>query len=134
MKFIHSRHSVSALQYHFVFSPKYRKSMLIGGVDERFKAILFELANEKGWQIQSLEVMPDHVHILIAAEPKWSASEIMKFVKGRTSFMLRKEFPQLKEIVKKSLWTSSFFVCSVGSTDEEVVTRYIENQKKEMIN
>ena len=133
MKFINSKHSVSALQYHFVITPKYRKSMLVSGVDDRFKAILFELANEKGWQIQSLEVMPDHVHVLIAAEPKWSPSEIMKFVKGRSSFLLRKEYPQLKEIVKKSLWTTSFFVCSVGTADEEVVMKYIENQTKELI-
>ena len=76
--------------------------------------------------------MPDHVHMLIAADPKWSPSEIMRFVKGRSSAYLRKEFPVLNTIVKKHLWTSSFFVSSVGGTNEEVVKRYIENQKKEM--
>jgi len=76
--------------------------------------------------------MPDHVHMLIAAEPKWAPSEIMKFVKGRSSFYLRKEFPKLKDIVKKSLWTTSFFVCSVGSSDEQATMKYIENQKKEV--
>jgi len=106
--------------------------MLVKGVDDRLKEIIMELAKEKNWDVQSMEVMPDHVHILIAADPKWSPSEIMKFVKGRSAFMLRNEFPVLKEIVKKHLWTSSFFVASVGGTSEDVVKRYIENQKKEM--
>jgi putative transposase len=105
--------------------------MLIDGVDDRLKEIIMELATEKNWDVQSMEVMPDHVHMLIAADPKWSASEIMKFVKGRSVYMLRKEFPVLKEIVKKHLWTSSFFVTSVGGTNEDVVKRYIENQKME---
>jgi len=132
MELRHSRHSVSALQYHFVIAPKYRKSLLVAGIDARFKEILYTLAKEKNWDVQSLEVMPDHVHMLIAADPKWSPSEIMRFVKGRSSAYLRKEFPVLKTIVKKHLWTSSFFVSSVGGTNEEVVKRYIENQKKEM--
>lgn len=132
MELRHSRHSVSALQYHFVISPKYRKSLLVAGIDTRFKHILYDLAKEKNWDVQSLEVMPDHVHILIAADPKWSPSEIMRFVKGRSSAYLRKEYPVLKTIVKKHLWTSSFFVSSVGGTNEEVVKRYIENQKREM--
>ena len=132
MELRHSRHSVSALQYHFVISPKYRKSLLVAGIDTRFKEILYDLAKEKNWVVQSLEVMPDHVHMLIAADPKWSPSEIMRFVKGRSSANLRKEYPVLKTIVKKHLWTSSFFVSSVGGTNEEVVKRYIENQKMEM--
>ena len=132
MELRHSRHSVSALQYHFVITPKYRKSLLVAGIDARFKEIVYTLAKEKNWDVQSLEVMPDHVHMLIAADPKWSPSEIMRFVKGRSSANLRKEYPVLKTIVKKHLWTSSFFVSSVGGTNEEVVKRYIENQKMEM--
>ena len=132
MELRHSRHSVSALQYHFVITPKYRKSLLVAGIDARFKEIVYTLAKEKNWDVQSLEVMPDHVHMLIAADPKWSPSEIMRFVKGRSSANLRKEYPVLKTIVKKHLWTSSFFVSSVGGTNEEVVKRYIENQKREM--
>ena len=133
MELRHSHHNVSALQYHFVITPKYRKSLLVNEVDGRFKEILSELAKEKNWDVQSLEVMPDHVHMLIAADPKWAPSEIIKLIKGRSAFVLRKEFPVLKEIVKKSLWTPAFFVCSVGGTNEEVVKRYIENQKKEMV-
>lgn len=133
MELRRNNHSVSSLQYHIVITPKYRKSMLVDGVDSRFKEILFDLAKEKDWFIVELEVMPDHVHILIEAAPKWSVSQIIKFIKGRSSFYLRKEFPVLKEIVTKKLWTSSFFVCSVGGSNEDVVKRYIENQKKERI-
>ena len=107
--------------------------MLVDGVDERFKQILYDLAKEKEWAVISLEVMPDHVHVLIEAAPKWSVSEIVKLIKGRSSFYLRKEFPKLKEIVVKQLWTHSFFVCSVGLADEQTIKLYIENQKKETI-
>lgn len=132
MELRHSRHSVSTLQYHFVISPKYRKSLLVAGIDARFKEIVYDLAKEKNWDVQEMEVMPDHVHMLIAADPKWSPSEIMRFIKGRSSAYLRKEYPVLKTIVKKHLWTSSFYVGSVGGTNEDVVKRYIESQKKEM--
>ena len=132
MELRHSRHSVSTLQYHFVISPKYRKSLLVASIDARFKEIVYDLAKEKNWDVQEMEVMPDHVHMLIAADPKWSPSEIMRFIKGRSSAYLRKEFPVLKTIVKKHLWTSSFYVGSVGGTNEDVVKRYIESQKKEM--
>ncbi len=133
MQLRHSNHSVSALQYHFVFCPKYRSPLLQKGVDEGLKGIIFDLGKEKDWDVQSLEVMPDHVHMLLAADPKWSPSEIMKFVKGRSSFLLRKEFTILKEIIKDALWTHSFFVCSVGMNTEDIVKRYIEEQKKEMV-
>ena len=126
----HNRHSISTILYHIVITPKYRKSMLVDGVDVRFKQILYDLAKEKDWCIVELEVMPDHVHILIEAAPKWSVSQIIKFIKGRSSFYLRKEFPILKKIVTTKLWTSSFFVLSVGGSNEDAVKRYIENQKR----
>ncbi len=132
MELRHSRHSVSALQYHFVFCPKYRKPLLSPGVDERLKEIIYELGKAKDWDVQSLEVMADHVHALIAADPKWSCSEIMKWVKGKSSFLLRKEFPFLKESIPDQLWTHSFYVASVGGTNEDVVKRYIQNQRREM--
>jgi putative transposase len=116
MELRHSRHSVSALQYHFVFCPKYRKPLLMPGIDTRLKLIIIDLAEFHNWDVQSLEVMPDHVHMLIAADPKWSCSEI----------------PELKASIPAQLWTHSFYVASVGGTNEDVVKRYIENQRKEM--
>lgn len=129
----HSNHTVSGLQYHIVFSPKYRKALLVNGVDIRLKEIIFGLGKEKRWDIQSLEVMPDHVHLLMAANPKWSVSRIVQFIKGRSSRLLRQEFPRLKEIIKTKLWTHSYFVCSVGGSNEEVVKKYIAAQKREIL-
>lgn len=131
--FRHSNHSVSLLQYHITMSPKYRKALLVNNIDSRLKEIISELAKEKDWKITSMEVMPDHVHILLEAAPKWAPSEIIRFIKGRSSFLLRKEFPDLKESINNMLWTHSFFVCSVGASNEETVKKYIENQKKEMV-
>ena len=130
--FRHSNHSVSLIQYHITMSPKYRKALLVNSIDSRLKEIVSELAKEKEWKLTGMEVMPDHVHILIEASPKWAVSEIIKFIKGRSSFLLRKEFPALKESIRDMLWTHSFFVCSVGGSNEEIVKKYIENQKREM--
>jgi putative transposase len=102
------------------------------GIDTRLKLIIIDLAEFHNWDVQSLEVMPDHVHMLLAADPKWSCSEIMKWIKGKSSFLLRKEFPELKASIPAQLWTHSFYVASVGGTNEDVVKRYIENQRKEM--
>lgn len=132
MELRHSRHSVSALQYHFVFCPKYREPLLIAGVDMKLKKAIKQITKEFNWDVQSLEVMPDHVHMLIAADPKWSCSIIMKFIKGKSSFMLRKEYPELKACIPDHLWSPSFYVASVGGTNEDVVKRYITNQRKEM--
>lgn len=128
----HSNHSVSLLQYHIVIAPKYRKALLVNGIDTRLKEIVLELGKEKDWVMGSMEVMPDHVHLLVEASPKWAVSEIIKFIKGRSSFLLRKEFPDLKESIRDMLWTHSYFVCSVGGSDEQTVRKYIENQKREM--
>lgn len=127
---IHARTCVYNVNYHVVWSVKYRHPVLTGDIEERLKEILYEVAQDKHFIIQALEVMPDHVHLFISAHPKISPSYIVKMSKGISGRLLLMEFPQLKKSLWKGhLWNSSFYIETVGSTSEEAIKRYIDNQK-----
>lgn len=119
---------VYSCKYHVVFCPKYRRSVLVQGIDTRFKEIVVELASELAFEVVEQEVMPDHVHLLIDCDPQFGVHKIVKRIKGRTSKYLRDEFPTLKSRLP-SLWTNSYFVATVGGAPIKVVKQYIENQK-----
>jgi len=118
---------VSSINYHFVFVPKRRKAVFIRDVAHRLQEIIFELVSEHGWKLIALEVMPDHVHFFINAPTDESPSQIAKWVKGRASHHLQREFPDLKKL--PSLWSPSYFVATTGQVSTEVVKRYIESQR-----
>ena len=122
-----TENSVSSINYHFVFVPKRRKAVLVKDIARRLQEIIFELVQEHGWKLIALEIMPDHVHIFINAPCHESASNIARWIKGRASHHLRKEFPQLKKL--PSLWTPTYFVATTGQVSTEVVKKYIESQK-----
>lgn len=114
--------------YHVVWTPKYRRAVLIEGVDTRLKEIIREVAAEKGCEIIELEVMPDHVHVLVDIDPQFGIHRLTKLMKGRSSRFLRQEFPWLKKRLP-TLWTNSYFVATVGGAPLSVIKQYIENQK-----
>lgn len=120
---------VYSCQYHVIWCPKYRRSVLIDGVDERLKVILQDVADETGSEILEMEIMPDHVHLLLSVDPQYGINKLIKAMKGRSSNLLRKEFPWLKSRIP-SLWTNSYFCATVGGATLEAVKQYIENQKK----
>ena len=101
--------------------------MLVDGVADRLKALLTEKCAELGWEIVALEVMPDHVHLFIGAEPEVAPSQIMHALKGYTSRVLRQEFPRLQTM--PSMWTRSFWASTAGSVSAEVIQKYIAAQK-----
>lgn len=119
---------VYSCKYHVVFCPKYRRKVLVDGVDERFKEIVYRLADELAFEVIEMEVMPDHVHMLIEVDPQFGIHKVVKRIKGRTSHDLRVEFEWLRKRIP-SLWTNSYFVSTVGGAPLEIVKRYIENQK-----
>ena len=121
-------HMVFSCQYHVIFCPKYRRKVLVNGIDTRLKQLLKEKEDEYGYRIMEMEVMPDHVHILIDTEPQRNITEIVNHIKGYTSHVLREEFPSLKKRLP-TLWTRSKFISSVGAITLEVVKKYIEEQK-----
>jgi len=120
----HCKYNVS---YHIVWIPKYRRSILVDDIETRLKEILKAKATELGLEIGAMECMPDHVHLFIRANPQTTISEIVKNLKGYSSYILRKEFPELKEC--KVLWAPSYFVETIGHISEPVVKKYIADQK-----
>lgn len=124
----HNNNVTYSCKYHVVWCPKYRRSVLVGGIDARLKEIVHELAAETRVEIIELEIMPDHVHILCEVDPQFGIHRFVKLLKGRSSFLLRKEFPKLKSRLP-TLWTNSYFVSTVGGAPLSVIKQYIEQQK-----
>lgn len=121
---------VYSCKYHVVFCPKYRRKVLVDGVDERFKQIAPLVCEELGGaEVLEMEVMPDHVHLLIEVDPQLGVHKVVKRIKGRTSHDLRAEFPWLRSRIP-TLWTNSYFVSTVGGAPLAAVKAYIENQKR----
>ncbi|KMJ60334.1 transposase [Bacillus sp. LL01] len=121
--------TVSLLNYHFVFCPRYRRKIfLVEEVEKRFKELVQEICEKVEIQIVAIECDKDHAHMFLNALPKLSPSDIMAKIKGYTSKKLRDEFPHLQHL--PSLWTRSFFVSTAGNVSSETIKRYVENQKK----
>ena len=115
-------------KYHVVWCPKYRRKVLVGEVESRFKEIIIQTCAEVQVDIIEMEVMPDHVHLLLEVDPQYGIHKVVKMLKGRTSRALRAEFKTIKSRLP-SLWTNSYFVSTVGGAPLEVIKQYIEQQK-----
>jgi len=127
-KLIHNNTSVVNINYHIIWCPKYRKPVLVDGIDERLKEVLVSIAGECGCSIESMEVMPDHVHLFIKCTPTIPVHLIVKNLKGKSSRVLRNEFPVLRKRIP-TLWTRSYYCETIGCISEEAIKKYIENQK-----
>ena len=114
--------------YHVVWCPKYRRKVIGGAMEVRLKGIIREVCAERDAPIVELETMLDHVHLLVSCDPQYGIHRLVKQIKGRSSRLLRDEFPYLKSRMP-TLWTNSYFVATVGGATLEVVKRYVENQR-----
>ena len=115
-------------KYHVVWCPKYRRKVLCGEVERRLKELMFETAAELNVEIIEMEIMPDHVHLLMEVDPQFGVHRAVKAIKGKTSRILRAEFASLRSRLP-SLWTHSYFVSTVGGAPLSAIKQYIENQK-----
>jgi putative transposase len=120
---------VFTLHYHFVWCPKYRRKVLQGPIATRLEELLREKVNELGLQIEGLEVLPDHVHVFVAASPTEAPQYLANQFKDYTSRVLRDEFPGLKSRLP-SLWSRSYYVGSAGHVSASTIQKYIEQQKR----
>ncbi len=118
---------VYVCRYHVVFGPKYRRKVLTPPIDERLKTILAEQIERWGQELIELEVMPDHVHLLVGCDPQFGIHRLIKLLKGYSSHALREEFPALKRRLP-SLWTNSYFVSTTGGVTLETLKRYVQSQ------
>jgi len=126
MGYKHNRTSVTMVNYHIVFCPKYRRKLLVGDIKKRLEEIMFDVALENGWDIISKEVMPDHVHLFISADVRSRPEIVVKRFKGRSSRYLRNEFPELLKM--PTLWTRSYFLSTAGNVSSATIKKYIEQQ------
>ena len=124
-------HTKHRLQYHVVWIPKYRKRVLRGKIAIRLKRLLYEACKVNRWWISEIGIQEDHLHIVIQTSPSDSLAEVVQILKGGTSRVIRKEFPDMEEFLwGDSFWADGYFAETVGKVDEEVVKRYIRNQSR----
>lgn len=117
-----------SLKYHLVWCPKYRRKVLVPPYDARLKEIIAEVAAEAEMTVHAVEVMPDHVHLFVEADPTLAVAEIVNRFKGRSSRLMRQEFPALRSRLP-TLWSRSYYAGSVGHVSATVVEAYIAAQK-----
>ncbi|MBR8840757.1 MAG: IS200/IS605 family transposase [Stigonema ocellatum SAG 48.90 = DSM 106950] len=128
-KFKSNNNIVYSCKYHVVWTPKYRRSVLKDGVDQRLKDLLEQISKEIRVDIIEMEIMPDHVHLLVEVDPQNGYHKAVKRFKGATSRYLRLEWTHLKSKLP-TLWTNSYFVSTVGGAPLDIVKLYIQNQKE----
>ena len=128
-KYRHTNTTVSLINYHFVFCPRYRRKIfLIPNVEERFKELVEIKCKELDIQIISMECEKDHFHIFLNCLPTLSPSDIMQQIKSYTSKILREEFIELSKM--PSLWTRNYFVSTDNIIDNKSINDYVESQRK----
>ncbi len=127
-KYIHEQHTVHHILYHIIFCPKRRKKVLVGPVHARLQEIIQQVADEQGWGIVELAIQPDHVHLFVQTNPYTLPTDIVRRIKGRSSHLLREEFPHLLKL--PSLWTRSAFYATAGFVSQDTIQKYIERQSK----
>ena len=119
---------VYSCKYHIVFCPKYRRKVLVNGVDTRLKELVKSIWEEIQVDVIEMEIMPDHVHLLLEVDPQFGIHKAVKTIKGTTSRILRREFPWLRSRIP-TLWTNSYFCSTVGGAPLSIIKQYIEDQK-----
>jgi len=130
MKYKSNNKVVYSCKYHVVWCPKYRRKVLTGPIADRLKELILQNVAMYDCEVIELEVMPDHVHLLVEVDPQFGVHRLIKQIKGQTSRMLRQEFPSIKSRLP-TLWTNSYFVSTVGGAPLAMIKQYIENQKNQ---
>ena len=127
----YGRGYVYSLQYHLVWCTKYRKQVLKNGIDAECKKMLYGLAEEYKFKILAMEVMPDHIHLLLSIPPKMSVSGFMGYLKGKSSLMIFQRFGNMKFAYRnREFWCKGYYVDTVGK-NTAAIKSYIANQLKQ---
>jgi putative transposase len=129
MEYKSNRNIVYSCKYHVVWCPKYRRPVLVNGVDSRLKTIIAEVVAETRSELIELEVMPDHVHLLVEVDPQFGIHKLVKMIKGRSSRLIRAEFPALRSRLP-TLWTNSYLCVTTGRLDERAMNVFLEEQHR----
>jgi putative transposase len=129
-----TRHAVYDLKYHLVWVPKYRKHIFDDEIRESVKEVFQKIAEEYEFEIDTMEVMEDHVHVFIEAPPRYSPSQIVQIIKSISAREIFKKYPKLrKQLWAHELWNDGYFVRSVGDkVTADIIRKYIEDQTHEV--
>ncbi|ADL13471.1 IS200/IS605 family transposase [Acetohalobium arabaticum] len=127
---IHARTCVYNVGYHIVFTVKYRQKVLTGKVATRLKEVLHQVAQDKEFIIETMELMPDHVHIFVSTKPTVAPTDIVRTIKSISAIKLFDKHPKLKKFYARcgSLWSKGYFIDTVGNANIETIKEYIVNQ------
>ncbi len=126
----YGRGYVYSLQYHIVWVTKYRKPVFIGVIEQDVKNYLLETLKSLDMDIIAMEIMPDHIHLLVDCKPQLRLSDAIKILKGNTARWLFLDHPEIKQqLYGGHLWNPSYFVATVSDCTLEQIKTYIDNQK-----
>lgn len=128
MEYRTNNNVVYSCKYHVVWCPKYRRPVLTGAVEKRLISIIKEVSKVIRCEIVEMEIMPDHVHLLLEVDPQFGIHKAVKRLKGVSSHHIRNEFQSIRSRMN-TLWTNSYFVSTVGGAPLAVIKQYIQNQK-----
>ena len=124
-------HTTWRCQYHVVFAPKYRRMVIYREIKADIEKILRQLCQQKGVEIIEAEACPDHIHMLLSIPPKYSVSQIMGFLKGKSSLMIFDRHANLKyKYGNRHFWARGYFVDTVGRNKKQI-QEYIKHQLQE---
>lgn len=130
MEYKKGSHTIYNIEYHIVWTTKYRYSVLNGPVAQRLRELIRQSCESRNISIVRGNISKDHIHILISCPPSLSVSKIIQFLKGRSSRLLQNEFQDLKKKYwGQHLWARGYFCCTVGSVTEEMIKDYVEHQE-----
>lgn len=122
-------HTMHRCMYHIVFVPKYRRRVLQRELVRRLTHLFYECCKTNRWYIHELAIMPDHVHMLLQLPPRMPIPTAIQYLKGGSSKIIRKEFPELEEFLwGDSLWADGYFAETVGRASEHIMREYIRSQ------
>ena len=126
-------HCKYLIQYHIIWCPEFRFSVLKGDVEDRLKQILQKICDDYNYHIKALEVMPDHIHIFVDCPVTTAPCDVVRTLKSMSAIQLFKAYPELKRFYARcgKLWSNGYFISSVGHISEAAVKKYIEEQKND---
>ena len=133
LKYWAGGHTKHRALWHVVWIPKYRRRVLIGKIASRVIGLVYEAAKMNRWWIEEIKVMKDHVHMLVQVQSTDSIAEVINIIKGGTSRVIRKEFPELEEFLwGDSFWADGYFAETVGRRNFQEVKNYIKENQESM--
>ena len=124
-------HTKWECKYHIVFAPKYRRQIIYGKIKQDIGQMIRKLCQYKGIEIHEAEACKDHIHMLVSIPPKYSVSQIMGYLKGKSSLMIYEKYPELKyKYRNREFWCRGYYVDTVGKNAKKI-EEYIKHQLDE---